>query len=248
VRHRVPNPCEALPSTAPLVAPVDAPLFARRPEWTNAPALLLDRLPSPFLGALDAPVIMLGLNPSGRDDDGELGPEYTAQRRAELRFAADHPYISLNPKFAHTPGYDWHHTLLRSLIVAVGGSDSEAARNHVARGFLWLQLFGYQCATWDSVPPGLKRAAERGEVPSQAFALQVVRDAITSGKTVIVGRNLKEWSHCVPELAAYDYILTRNKRRPFVTPNNLMPETAFDRVVAAICSHATRHESQDACG
>ena len=106
----------------------------------------------------------------------------------------------------------------------------------VARGLLWLQLFGYQCARWKAVPTGLRRAAERGEVPSQAFALQVVRDGIAAGKTIIVGRSLREWRQCVPELAAYDYILTKNPRRPFVTPNSLVPETAFDRVVAAIRS------------
>jgi hypothetical protein len=38
------------------VAPVDARLFAWHPEWTNAPGLLLDRMPSSFVGAVDAPV------------------------------------------------------------------------------------------------------------------------------------------------------------------------------------------------
>ena len=192
MKKRIPNPWEELPCTAPIVAPVDAPLFARHPEWTNAPALLLDRLPSPFSGALEAPVIMLGLIPSGKDDDSELGPEYTAQRRAELRFAADRPFISLNPKFAHAPGYDWHYTLLRRLILAVGRGDADEGRELVARGLLWLQLFGYQCETWDSVPPGLRLVAESGDVPSQAFAIQVARDAIASGKIIIVGYQLKE--------------------------------------------------------
>ena len=236
MRDRVPNPWEELPSTAPIVAPVDARLFARHPQWTNASGLLLDRLPSPFVGALDAPVIMLGLNPSGKGGDSELGPDFTAQRRAELRFAADHPYIALNPRFAHTHAYEWHNKLLKRLITSVGGSDLEEGRKRVAHGLLWLQLFGYQCARWEFVPVGLRRAAERGEVPSQTFALQVVRDAIASRKIIVVGRSLKESTQCVPVLGSYDYILTKNKRRPFVTPNNLVPEGAFDRVVAAIRS------------
>lgn len=242
MRDGVANPWAELPSTPPIVAAVDAPLFARHPEWANAPSLLLDRLPSPFLGTLDAPVIMLGLNPSGKDDDSLYGPGFDIQRRAELRFAADHPYIALNPNFSHTPGYDWHNQVLRKVIAAVGGNDPEEGAERVARGLMWLQLFGYQCATWKSLPPGLRRVAALGEVPSQAFALQVVRDAIVCGKTIIVGRSLKEWTYCVPELAAYDYVLTSNRRRPFVSPRNLVPETAFDRVVAAIRSHAARHE------
>lgn len=251
MRDRVPNPWEDLPSTGLIVAPVDAPLFARHPEWTNAKALLLDRLPSPFSGALDAPVIMLGLNPSGKDDDSKLGSDYRTQRRLELRFAADRPYISLNPRFAHAPGYCWSYVLLQELIAAVGDDDIREGIERVARGLLWLQLFGYQCATWKSVPSALRRAAERGEVPSQAFAFQIVRDAIApaSGKTIIVGRSLNKWTSCVPELKSHDYILTKPPhRRPFVKPNNLIPETGFDRVVAAICSHTTRHVSQDGCG
>jgi hypothetical protein len=248
VIDRIPNPWGELPRSPPIVAPVDAPLFARHPEWADVTTLLLNRLPSPFSGALDAPVLMLGLNPSGKDNDSDYGPGYTAQRRLELRFAADRPYISLNPTYANTPGYGWHHLLLRTLITAVGGNDVEDGTERVARGLLWLQLFGYQCAAWRSVPRGLRRAAERGELPSQAFAFQVLRDAIGSGKTIIVARSFKEWTQSVPELTSYDYILAKNKRRPFVTPNNLValnsakPGAAFDRVVAAIRNHATRNE------
>ena len=54
-------------------------------------------------------------------------------------------------------------------------------------------------------------------MPSQAFAFQIVRDAIApaSGKTMIVGRGLNKWTSCVPELSSYYYILTRlPHRRP----------------------------------
>jgi hypothetical protein len=233
VPGRIPNPWENLPREPPIVAPVDAPLFAQHRSWRQQ--MTLDVLPSPFLGTSKAPVFVLSGNPSGRDQDSEYGPEFDHQRRRELGFAAEHPYYSLNPRFAHTAGADWHQQMLWQLIAALNPDGQE----RVARGVFWLQFLGYQAPTWSSFPSGLRELAESGRVPSQAFAFQLVRDAIAARKTIVIGRpgrDKSRWMRCVPELASFDVIVGSNPQRPFITPGNLGTD-GFERVVTAIRDH-----------
>jgi len=106
----------------------------------------------------------------------------------------------------------------------------------------WLQFLGYQAPTWSSFPGGLRHFAERGRVPSQAYAFALVQDAITKGKTIVVSRpnRVREfWMRCVPELASYDVIQGTNPQIPYITPGNL-GEGNFGRVVSAIRARGKR--------
>ena len=88
VRDRVPNPWEDLPSTGLVAAPVDAPGdLPGIPIWTNAKALLLDRLPSPFSGALDVPRDHAGPEPvrEGRRQQPRVGPWVRTEAGASIR-------------------------------------------------------------------------------------------------------------------------------------------------------------------
>jgi hypothetical protein len=75
-----------------------------------------------------------------------------------------------------------------------------------------------------------------GQVPSQAFAFQLVLEAISSDKTIVIGRPKAEkdrWMRCVPALADHDVIVGQNPQRPYITSGNL-GSRGFERIVAAV--------------
>ncbi len=97
---------------------------------------------------------------------------------------------------------------------------------------MWLQYFGYQSLDWQAFPVSL---------PSQEFAFRLLREAISCGKIVIMGRRgiEKLWTAAVPELAEYDYIQLRSPRNPWLTPPSRsrrgnMTIAEFTRIVEAL--------------
>ncbi|HEV7555053.1 MAG TPA: hypothetical protein VGO00_06360 [Kofleriaceae bacterium] len=66
--------------------------------------LLFEQFPVPFVGAWDAPVVMLTLNPGGRSDPRLYTDDYREQCRKRLRFETRVPFMSLDAEFAGMHG------------------------------------------------------------------------------------------------------------------------------------------------
>jgi hypothetical protein len=160
---------------------------------------------------------MLLLNPGGQHNDLDYGPDFIKERRRALRFESTNCFWPLNPNLRGSEAYKYASTRMAALIDAVG-------LDRVAERMMWVQYFGYQSLEWRPLPVAL---------PSQKFAFHLVREAIATGKPVVIGRSRKLWTAAVPELASYDYIELRNPRSPYLTPNN-MGATAFTRLVEAL--------------
>ena len=118
---------------------------------------------------------------------------------------------------AGTEAFKYAITRMRGLIDAVG-------QERVAERMMWLQYLGYQSLEWQPFPIPL---------PSQEFAFWLLREAMKSGKVVVIGRSRQLWVSAVPELAHYDYIELRSPRSPYLTPAN-MGTAAFTRIVEAL--------------
>lgn len=95
------NPWTRLPDAAPYVLPEDAEFIERfnrtaRPEHR----FHLDDLPEPFLGAADAPVVLLNLNPghAAHNVENHRRPEFQGANRAQLELRpTEYPFYLLDP-------------------------------------------------------------------------------------------------------------------------------------------------------
>ena len=210
------NPWVDLPPKDPFIARADANHIRRYPKpYRN---LELGVLPSPYLGKPDARVYFLLRSPSAGHDDRDY-PEFLCERRRALRFESAWCFWPLAPAMRRNRTYAFEYVmrLMREVIAAVG-------QERVAQRMMWLQYLGYQSREWVPFPVRL---------PSQEFAFSLLREAMNSGKLVIIGVGETLWTRAVPELANYGYILLHSLRNPTLTPRN-MGKDEFTRLVEAL--------------
>ena len=205
------NPWKDLPTDAPFVLREDRPLIEEHREKAK---LLLELFPVPFIGAWDAPVVLLTLNPSGGNT--EHTADYVEQYRRMLAFKNRVPFLPLDPAFSSTPGAKYWSERMRVLCNRVG-------RELLAQRVLCIQYFPYQSRVFHKLPDLL---------PSQQFGFELCRRAIVQGRLVVVLRSLALWSKAVPELGQTPITL-RSPRSPYLTPEN-MGEDAFEAVVSRL--------------
>lgn len=207
------NPSTRLPSDPPFVLPEDRRVLDRHPA--TARNLLFDRLPVPYFGEPDAPVVLLTLNPGGRTRDADFGFRYVEERLRQLRFEGTVPFLS--EEFAATPGYQYWAARLRWLSERVGF-------HRVINGLFCIQWFPYQSL----------RFREPAELlPSQHYSFALCRRAIREKREIVILRSRVRWLRAVPELRRADFIELRNPRAPYLSPKN-MGDAAFERLVARL--------------
>ena len=150
-------------------------------------------LPGPWVGRLDAPVVMLMANPgvSERESHPTWSPSPTERHRAHASLRQKHldlPYYWLDDELSDTDGYRWAAQQLNRLVADVGRED-------VARNLLALSAHPYHSISFDDRLRAL---------PSQRFTLAVLRRAIANDALVIAVRARKYWFTVVPELEEHD--------------------------------------------
>lgn len=203
------SPWSALPDTEPFVLPSDRPYV----DAFNARArpkahIHLEVLPEPYLGRPNAPVVFLNLNP-GFDETTirfhRLNTYFIQSLRRNLVHEdSDYPFYLLDPQNSRSPGYAWWNQYLRELI-------SEVGRPTVARGVLCVEYFPYASRGFGF----------RGTVPSQAYSIGLVRNAMRRQAVVVLLRAERYWLGAIPELASYDrHYRLRNPQRVYVTRGN----------------------------
>jgi|GEM_PF-1434126 len=184
------NPWATLPDSEPFVLPADRvalEVFAGVPEEHR---LHLELLPEPFLGRVDAPVVLLNLNPGFDEQDHtwHVRPVYADALRCNLRHEVSaHPFYPLDPALEGAPGYRWWSGKTGPLI-------RECGRHAVANGLLCVELFPYHSRSF---------GGHKLRLPSQEYSVALVRQAIARGAFIVVMRAKRHWLERVPELARY---------------------------------------------
>lgn len=173
-------------------------------------------LPEPFLGPLDARVVLLNLNPGYAPENHRVHrrPSLSRVLRRTLR-GTDQPYpfYYLDPE-PDGGGYRWWRRRLSALTAAT--SDEV-----VARGVLCVEYFPYHSVRFGH------RAVH---VPSQEYGFSLVRDALGRRAVVIVMRARLLWDSAVPELRSYGRLFGLNSpQNVSISPRNC-PE-GFDAAV-----------------
>lgn len=108
--NTIPNPWDKVPIEPPYVLHSDVTSINRyNHSAAEEYVIKVDALPEPFFGNIDAPVILLGLNPGYDERDPEVhsNPEFQSLIRNNLILGpAEYPFYFLDPGF-ESPGRTW---------------------------------------------------------------------------------------------------------------------------------------------
>jgi hypothetical protein len=180
-------------------------LFNRRA--TPYTRLETDLLPEPFVGRLDAPIVLLTLNPGVADGDFALHrlASFQSQVRACYRQEpTEWPYYYLDPTL-DGPGASWSRRVLAPLISATG-------LEVVARGVVLFDYFPYHSRRF---------AHHRLRIPSQEYGFAAIRRAVANAAAVFITRGRKIWEAAIPELSTHPRLFRTNSVQNIViSPRN----------------------------
>ncbi len=222
----VPNPWRFLPKKSPYVLKTDLGLLRNfnqgaKDEYRYDTSLF----PEPFFGSLDAPVVVLNLNPGWSPDDARVhsDPVFKRMARQSLEHKLNpYPFLHLQPN-GDTPGGRWWQQRTRELAADVGF-------HVVARQLACIQFVPYHS-------PKFSRSSPR--FPSQDYSFYLVRRAMACGADIVIMRSVRLWLDAVPELATYERLHQgSNPRTPFLSRGNLL--ASYDIIAERMRSAAHR--------
>lgn len=203
-----PNPWLALPEDPPFILDGDRAAIDAFNQTANAfNRVETSLLPEPYVGRLDAPIVLLLLNPGLSDDDFTLHQQPAFRdrvRRCLRQDASPYPNYFLDPDVTG-PGARWMARVLKPLITEFGGRT-------VATGVAQLEYFPYHSR---------KFAHSRLRVPSQEYTFDLLRLAIHRDAAIFVTRGKEIWGASVPELRGYGRAFhTRSAQNVVISPGN----------------------------
>ena len=156
---------------------------------------------------MDAPIVLLLLNPGVSDGDFALHrqPEFRERLRAcHRQEEAAYPNYYLDPAVTG-PGARWTARVLSFLIREFG---VQTVASHVAA----FEYFPYHSRGF---------AHRRVRVPSQAFTLGILRSAIHDEAAIFITRGRAIWEEAVPELRGYGRAFsTGSVQNVVISPKN----------------------------
>lgn len=217
------NPWPALPLEPEYVLPCDADAVKKFKPAREEKRLHLELLPEPFIGAIEAPVVLLALNPGFSTEDVAVHGSADFRDRVRgnhARKAAQYPFYYLDPICSKTPGGVWWEKKFRSLRSE--GFDQQ----QVASSILCVQYFPYHSDQYAPLA-----------VPSQEYSFMLVRSAIGRGAVIVIMRAGESWFKRVPELKGYSRLQKLcNPRNVTISPGNC---PGYNDIVSAIQSGIT---------
>jgi hypothetical protein len=193
----------------------------------NDDCLRLDVLPEPFVGCLEAPVVLLNLNPGFDEENVEEHrcPEFRDLILNNLRqVPSEFPFYYLNPKIQPCKGAQYwtgKRGKLKRLMVDCG-------LKPVAQRVLCIEFFPYHSVTF----PRRLRGAKL--LPSQEFAVSLAKSAIGRNALIVIMRNKEIWERELRDLLKNHErkCVLNNPQNPTITPRNC---PRYSEVVSIVC-------------
>lgn len=216
------NPWVSLPQSSPYVLASDSkPIQVFNARAENRHSYDTSLFPEPFFGSLDAPVVVLNLNPGWSPDDAAVHaqPLFAAMSRSSLAHQLKpYPFLHLQPT-CETPGGKWWRQRTRELSEDLGF-------DKVAQRLACIQFAPYHSLEYHVGSPLL---------PSQEYSFFLVREAMARGAEIVVMRSVRLWLRAVPELASYSRLHRgANPRAPYLSRGNL--KSAYDIIARRLRS------------
>jgi hypothetical protein len=178
--------------------------------------------PEPWIGRLDAPIVILLANPgatlenlAGAREENKYREEFSIKN---LNQDLDKfPHYFLNPLLASDPGGEWWSKRMRELIDA---TSLEAVSNSI----LSLETIPYHSVNFKS---------PRKEISTQNYTYKILDEAISRGAVVLAHRQIRHWEAKVPSLKGYKNLFQPNSVRSTYFSKGNYPK-AFSRLLDAV--------------
>lgn len=204
------NPWENLPTNPPYILPEELRAVDNFNERCNKQEckILTHLLPDPYLGNIDAPVVLLNLNPgyNGSEDELHKRAEFIKVCRNNLLHGETKwSNYYFDPHFHNTEGYKWWSNVARKTIEVV--SPEKFSQN-----ILIVEYFPYHSSSFKPMKEIL---------PSQMYSGYLVKKAIERDACIVIMRGESEWLELVPELKHFEYLTLSNKQRGWISEGNM---------------------------
>ena len=173
------NPWDSLPRRAPYLLRLDAPYIRvhnQQKDLNEGHRIVLDEPPEPFLGPIDAPIVVLQLNPGVA-----LGLK-PRERHAVLTGLSDPQSITSHALIEYRN--TWWGRLIKS-------HTRDTPLGRIATRIQSIEYFPYRSTSFGF---GHLR------VPSQEFGFQLARKALQRRAEIVITRGARFWYGAVPEL------------------------------------------------
>lgn len=205
------NPWCSLRMNAPYVLDADVSAIDAFNRHANpGHRLQTDVLPEPFIGRMDAPIVLLSLNP-GFDERACLtyADRYTREvwsknvRHEPLLY----PFYFLDPRFRDSGGAEWWKKKLKEPI--------QLADEHtVASSILCIEYSPYPSRTFKEMPAPLE---------SQRYGFALAEQAMDRGAVIVLMRGRRLWEGAIPRLMGYPQLYTLNSAQNVAISRNNCP-------------------------
>ena len=220
------NPWKKLSNLAPFVLSEDKELVdAHNNRYRGTPyEILLNEIPSPYIGDPKAPVVLLNLNPgySPSDQESPNLMRFREVAKANLFHQFyDYPYYVLDPSLKGTPsGYVWFMQKLGPLMRATNLTAQELSK----------KLFTVEYFPYHSVKYGWRN----GILPSQKYAIYLVKEAIMREAIIVIMRGKNIWTEAIPELIKYPKVYKLNSPQNVTMSEKNLGHEVFFKVIKQI--------------
>jgi hypothetical protein len=203
------NPWKKLSKENPYVLAEDKLLIdAYNKDCSDDFRIRTDLIPEPFIGNINAPIVLLSLNPGVGEDDEKIHKQnwFIEELFSNLNHSINkYPFYFLNPEFEKTPGGNWWIKKLKEILKLVN-------KEKLANNILVVEYFPYHSEKYKKMPI----------IPSQKYSFYLVKEAIKRNAEIIIMRSEKQWLKAVPELEKVEYYTLKNKQAPYLSNNNLV--------------------------
>ena len=214
------NPWNALPLEPPFVLPSELgaiEAFNNGQKPSSPYRIHTGRFPEPRLGPKDAPLVILQMNPSF--DTNHLGPLTAAQ----VLSARQSVLNELHPHSCLASSTPWWNSTFKELLKLYD-------RKCLSENVCSIEYFPY---------PSRKFGHGRLSLPSQQYSFDLAKAALQRKAFIVVTRGLDLWIKAVPGLdlalnAGQTVFTTKNRQRPYISANNLVPSGAFQKICAVL--------------
>lgn len=212
-----PNPWIGLEDKAPYVLQGDSPAIQEYNKKAKANYYIHTELvPEPFFGNIEAPLVVLLLNPGFCEDDRASHANTTFRARLFSAMQSGRgPHFHLE-EGAGGPGTNWWLRTAGRLVRDLG-------REFVAANLLAVQFFPYKSKQFSH---------GRLRLPSQAYGFVLVENAMKRGALIVCARSKRLWTDAVPGLAHYGrrFAELKNPRNASLSPGNL-PDNVYEELL-----------------
>jgi len=190
-------------------------------------------LPAHFTGnILKSKIVLLATNPGYVESEVAnfyCNPKYIRERIEDLTFTSDN--FLINDKNREKESPYWYEKL-KCLT-------KEVEFDKVSNNISLLQFNPYHSTKFREIAKKyFKELNSTNYLQSQNYGFELLRNCIEQGKLIVVLRSKKAWLKAVPELIEYEnqgkVITIKNKRQPFLSPNNFETVNGFKQIVKAL--------------